>query len=90
MFCEKVVPEKFTEFTGKHLYWSLFLIKFQASRLQLYKNETPAVWILQNFKDRFFEEHLRLLLLKMKTTKPKNWKLHSDLRIVIFELFFVN
>ena len=73
MFCEKVVPEKFTEFTGKHLYWSLFLIKFQASRLQLYKNETPAVWILQNFKDRFFEEHLRFWRWRQRNQKTENY-----------------
>ena len=33
VFYKKTVLENFAIFTGKHLYWSLFLIKLQALRL---------------------------------------------------------
>ena len=32
VFCKKGVFENFAKFTGKHMYWSLFLIKLQAFR----------------------------------------------------------
>ena len=34
--CKKVVLKNFVNFIGKHLCWSLFLIKLQGSGLQLY------------------------------------------------------
>ena len=36
MLCKKGVLRNFTKFTGKHLCQSLFLIKLQASGLELY------------------------------------------------------
>ena len=36
MSCKKSVFKNFTKTPGKHLYWSLFLIKFQISGLQLF------------------------------------------------------
>ena len=42
LFCKKRYLQNFANFTGKHLCWSLFLIKLQALGLQLYKKETPT------------------------------------------------
>ena len=44
----------------------------------------------QIFKETFFKEHLRWLLLKMKTTEPKYCTLHLDWAIVIFEWFVMH
>ena len=32
VFCKKAAVKTYAKFTGKHLYWSLFLIKLQAFR----------------------------------------------------------
>ena len=57
----KGVLKTFTNFSGKHLCWSLFLIK--ALGLQLYEKETPiqgfSCDIYESFKNAYFEEHLR-------------------------------
>ena len=34
LFYQKCVPRNFVNFTGKHLYWSIFLIGLQAKRLK--------------------------------------------------------
>ena len=39
MFFKIGVPKNFAKFTGKHLYWSLFLIKFQVSPTQVFSCE---------------------------------------------------
>ena len=36
VFCKKGVPGNFSKFTGKHLWWSVLLIKLQVWGLQLY------------------------------------------------------
>ena len=41
MFFRVSAPKNFVTFTGKHLYWSLFLIKLQAWR-------AVFLWILRN------------------------------------------
>ena len=50
-------------FTWKHLCWSLFLIKLEASGLQIYQTETPTQVFpcdyCKVFKKTYFEEHLR-------------------------------
>ena len=51
---KKDVLENFALFTEKHLCWNLFLIK-----LQTWWSESVFLWILQNFKNTYFEEHLR-------------------------------
>ena len=71
------VLENFTNFTGKRLCWSLFLIKLQAWRAAtLWKrgsNTRVFLWNLQ--KTTFFTEHLRLLLLSVLYLN--NWKVLS-------------
>ena len=53
MFCEEIgVPKSFVNFTGKKVWWSLFLIKLQVFRLFLVK-------FAKIFKSTYFEEHLR-------------------------------
>ena len=69
MSCKKGVPKNFTKFTGKHLCWSLFLIKLQAVRLvQLIKKRLQIkgfpVSFGKNFKNTFLREYHRWLLLK--------------------------
>ena len=58
VFYKKAVPENFAIFTGKHLCWSLFLIK------RLYEKETPtpvfSCEYVEIFKKTYFEEHLRI------------------------------
>ena len=55
---KKCVLENFAIFTRKHLSWSLFLIKLQASRpttlLKPYSNTGVFLWILQNFQEHLF------------------------------------
>ena len=60
MFFSIDLLKGFAHFTGKHLCWSLFLIKFQASRpaAQVFSCEISKI-----FKKTFFTEHLRWLLL---------------------------
>ena len=54
--------------TGKHLSWSLFLIKLQPLNLQLYYKETPTQVFPCEYckilRAPFFIEHLKWLLLK--------------------------
>ena len=54
-------------FTGKHLYWTLFLIKLQAltpaTLLKSGSNKRVFWWMLQIFKNSFSIEHIRWLLL---------------------------
>ena len=58
IFFKSGVLKNFANFTGKHLCLNLFLIKLQASRLQLYQKETPtqvlSCEICKNFKNTFF------------------------------------
>ena len=51
MFCKNGVLENFTKFTRKHLCQSLFLIRLQASGLQLYQKET----LVQVFSCKYCE-----------------------------------
>ena len=58
----KDVLRTLAKFTGKHLCQSLFLIKIQASGLQLYQKENLAQVFSCEFcqisKNTFFTEHL--------------------------------
>ena len=62
MFCKKGVLKNLANFTGKHLCWSLFLIKLQVFRpATLSKRDSHTViflWNLQNLKNTYFEEYL--------------------------------
>ena len=68
MFFKIVVLETSANFTEKHLCLGLFLIQLQVSGLQLFlKKETLTqvffCEIFEIFKNTFFTEHLRWLLL---------------------------
>ena len=58
--------KNFAIFTGKHLYWSLFLIKLEDWRLVFLLKETPTQVFFYEyckiFKDSFFMEHLFIIL----------------------------
>ena len=60
VFYKKAVLKNFATVTGKHLCWSLFLIKLQIFRLDSKKDSNTGVllWICKIFKNSFFEEHL--------------------------------
>ena len=66
MFFKIGVLRNFAVFTGKHLCWSLFLIKVQAKPATLFKrdfNTSAFLWMWQNFyKHLFFIEHVRWYL----------------------------
>ena len=54
---KKDVLKNFPNFTGNHLFWSLFLIKLQVfSPAIFYKKMTP----IQAFSRKICEEHLRM------------------------------
>ena len=73
MFFKLVVFKNFANFTGKHLCWSLFLIKLQAFRpaafLKRDSNTGVFLWSLRNFYNTFFTEHFRWLPLAGKQVK---------------------
>ena len=60
---KKTLLKTFTIFTGKHLCWSLFLIKLQVLRPVTHLKETPtpvfSCKCSKIFKNTQFEEHLR-------------------------------
>ena len=62
MFFKIGFPKNPVIFKGKHLCWSLFLIKLQAQAPQLYQKETPTqVFSCEYYeisKSSYFEEHL--------------------------------
>ena len=68
---KKSVLKNFANHTGKHLCWSLFLIKLQAynfikKRLQhLFSSE-----ICEIFNNIYFEEHLRVVASKFCLLMP--------------------
>ena len=59
---KKGVFKSFANFTGKYLWWSLFLIKVQAFRAEtLLKRDSNAFGsceIREIFKNTYFEQHL--------------------------------
>ena len=89
MFFKVGVLKCYTIFTGKHLRWSLFLIKFQsfqsfrpATLLKSNSNKGVFLWIY--LRTVFFIEHLQWLLLPFTTTfRNYYWE---DLVIVLFTL----
>ena len=62
VFCKKGVLKNFSNFTGKHLCRSLFLIKLDAFRATILfkRDSTTGVFQqnLQNFRNTYLEEHL--------------------------------
>ena len=59
VFFKKAVLKYFAIFTGKHLYWSLCSVKFQASRSAILLKKTPT----QMFFRKYYE-FLRTSILK--------------------------
>ena len=81
---KKPVPKNCAIFIGKHLRWSLFLIKFFN---KLYQKETPTQVLSSEycevFKNTNFEEHLpatAFIYWKNRRWLPilKNWKMLAE------------
>ena len=54
-------------FTGKHLCWSLFLIRRWPATFVWRESDTDAfLWVCQTVKNAIFTEHLGLLLLCLR------------------------
>ena len=101
VFYKKAVLKKLAIFTGKHLHWSIFLIKLQA--LQLYCKEIPTQLFsceyCEIFKKTYFEEYCKrqplhfsvnliaksLLLCKKWTSSPVI--LHEGFKIYVDSLW---
>ena len=72
MFCKKAAFKTYTELTGKHLFWSLFLIKFQGFRLvNVLKRDSETgvcfpVNLLKFLRTPILESICKLLLLHIK------------------------
>ena len=85
MFFKIGVLKKFAIFTGKHL--SLFLTMLQTKRSAcLLKRDSYAgvfLWIFRIFKNAFFIEHLRWLLLFTQVGKQLYWREHWFLAILV-------
>ena len=59
VFCKKGVLKNFSNFTGKHLCRSIFLIKLDAFRATtLFKRDSTTGVFQQNFRNTYLEEHL--------------------------------
>ena len=56
MFYKKAVLKNFAIFTGKHLWWSLFLTKLQDFRPDSKRDSNTCIflWILRNFEEHLF------------------------------------
>ena len=63
MICEKDVLKYFAKFTGKHLRWSLFLIKLQTLVLATLNKKDSNTGVFcefcKIFENTYFEEHLQ-------------------------------
>ena len=60
MFFKIAALKNFAIFAGKHLGWSLFLIKLQTFRpATLLKRDSNTGVLLLIFKNNYFGEHLR-------------------------------
>ena len=93
MFCKKGVLKSFTNFTGKHLCWSLFFKKAAdlrgATLLKRSSSTDLSLWILRNFLKTYFAEHLQTnivfnFLLKLNgTRKQRNIKFNEKKRVLV-------
>ena len=55
-------------FTGKHLCWSLFLVKFLTNFIKGTPTQVFSCEIWKNYKNTFSTEHLQWLLLSKETS----------------------
>ena len=85
MFLKIGVLKNFANYTGKHLHWSLFLIKLLAWRpvtlLKKDSNTGVFLWNLRNLWEHLFYrtllvvdfEFLKVLQIVMKSTEPSTF-----------------
>ena len=70
MFCKNFVPKNFPKFTGKHMCWSFFFNAVKSWRPATFLKKTPtrvfSCEFCAIFKNTFFIEHLRWLLLDIQ------------------------
>ena len=73
------VLKNFAIFTGKHLCWSLFLIKFLFNKVSLQMTPTQVLSYeyCKIVRNSFFTEHLRWLLLPLNSNKGKKKKVRK-------------
>ena len=67
MFFKIGALKNFANFTGKHLCWSLFLVKFLTNFIKDTPTQEFSCEIWKNFKNTFSTEHLQWLLLSKET-----------------------
>ena len=74
------VLKNFAIFTGKHLCWSLFLIKFLFNKVSLQMTPTQVLSYeyCKIVRNSFFTEHLRWLLLPLNSNKGKKKKVRKS------------
>ena len=87
MFYETYVLKKFIIFARKHLSWRHFLISIVTKRLQ---HRCFSCKYFKIFKNIFFMEHLRWLLLQilLKKDVPKNFA--NSNRIFLYRSHFLS
>ena len=67
MFFKIGVLKNFANFAGKHLCWSLFLVKFLNNFIKGSPTQVFFCEIWKKFKNTFSTEHLKWLLLSKET-----------------------
>ena len=68
MFFKIGALKNFANFTGKHLRWSLFLVKFLTNFIKGTPTQVFSCEIWKNYKNTFSTEHLQWLLLSKETS----------------------
>ena len=87
IFFKISVPKNYEIFTGKHRYWSQFLIKLQASKFA----GAFFVNIAKFLRTGCFIEHVWWLLLKIvKALKRQNRKIRTAATISTIYMRFLN
>ena len=62
VFCKKGALKNFGKFTGKYMYWSLFLLKLQAWNLIKQRPQCKCfLWVVRNFIEHTFCKWLLLV-----------------------------
>ena len=70
VFCKRSVLKNFANFTGKYLYWNLFLINL----FKRDSNTDVPCEIFEIFKNTYSEEHLRVAASEY-TEDTSDWSL---------------
>ena len=74
MFCEKGAHKNFPDFTGKHMCWSLFLVKLQVfPGMQICQKRDSNTGFFVKFINTYFEEHLRATASKLLFREKPHW-----------------